>query len=211
MAYGDRGCADSKQRGLKQLDATGVYLPYSERVTPNAFVVGTSGDPLRLVSAIRAQIRGQDHSIAVSRLLTLGQIRDRASWRERFFAVPVAAFTLVALALATAGFYAMLSYAVTLRRREFGIRMALGASAAGVRQLVIGQALWLAGTGLAAGAAAALAFTRFLRAQLFEVSPLDPAAWAAALVLFLTVAVLAAVQPARRALRVDPVIALRDE
>ena len=123
----------------------------------------------------------------------------------------VGCFTAIALALAAVGFYAMLSYVVSLQRHEIGIRMALGASTGSVRRLVARQGLWLAGIGLAIGAAAAFGLTRYLRSQLFEVSPLDPASWTVAVLVFAAVSVLATLEPARRATRVNPMIALREE
>jgi putative ABC transport system permease protein len=188
-----------------------VFLPYGTDITPNAFLVRSAADPLKLAPAIRARIAAIDGTIAVNRFLTLDQIRDRAAWRERFFAALVACFSAFALTLAAVGFYAMLSYVVTLQRREIGIRIALGASGAGVRRMVATQGLRLASLGLALGVLAAAGLTRLLRSQLFEVSPTDAAAWSAALAVFTAVAVLAALAPARRAALVDPVIALREE
>ncbi len=203
--------ADSKQRDLKQLDGAVVYLPYSAEVTPRAFVVRTAFQPLKLAKAIRTRIAAVDSSIAVSRVLTLEEILTRVSWRERFLAVLVTCFTAIALVLAAAGFYATLSYVVALQRHEIGIRMALGASYADIGRLVISQGLRIAGVGLAYGVAAAFGLTRFLRSQLFDVSPTDPTAWTAAVAVFVAVAVLATLEPARSATRVDPVVALRQE
>jgi ABC-type antimicrobial peptide transport system permease subunit len=147
----------------------------------------------------------------VNRFLTLDQLRDRAAWRERFSAVLVTCFTGVALLLAAVGFYATLSYVVTLQHREIGIRIALGASTSAVRRLVASQGLRLAVIGLALGAVAALGLGPLLRSQLFGVTPSDLAAWSAAVALFAAVAVLATFLPARRAALVNPVIALHDE
>jgi putative ABC transport system permease protein len=203
--------ADSKQRNLQQDDDAGVYLAYRGNVAPSAFAVRTSGDPRLLTPAIRATIHAIDPAIVVSHVLSLEQIRDRVSWRERFFAILVTGFTAIALLLATVGLYAMLSYVVSLQRHEIGIRIAVGAAPADIWLLVVRQGFGLTVAGLLAGAVSALGLTRFLRSQLFHVSPLDPLSWVAAIGFLLAVALLAALVPARRAMRVDPVIALRQE
>jgi ABC-type antimicrobial peptide transport system permease subunit len=158
---------------------------------------------------LRATIAALDRTIVVSHVSTLEQIRDRVSWRERFFAVLVTAFTAIALMLAAVGLYAMLSYVVSLQRHEIGIRIALGAASADIRRMLLRQGLGLAIAGLAIGSTAALGLTRFLHSQLFQVSPLDPASWIAAIAVFLSAAFLATLLPARRGTRVDPVMALR--
>ncbi|HLY16269.1 MAG TPA: FtsX-like permease family protein, partial [Bryobacteraceae bacterium] len=196
---------------LKTVDTAAVYLPYSSQVMPSVLLVRTSTDPLLLVPAIRSRIAAADRDIAVSQVFTLGQIRDRAAWQDRFFTILTGVFAALALALAAAGLYGVLSYAVSLHTHEIGIRMALGASASKVRLMIVRQGLTLAGGGLLAGAAAALVLTRLLKSQLFAISPLDPATYAIALATLIVVAALAAFLPARRATRVDPVIALRHE
>lgn len=203
--------AGSKQRDLKGVDGSSVYLPYSAQVTPNSLLVRTKGDPLRLAKAIAARIAAVDHDIAVSRVFTLRQIMNRVAWQDRFFTVLLAVFAVLALALAAVGLYAVLSYAVSLHTHEIGIRMALGASAASVRLMVLRQGLALAGAGLLLGTEAALALTRLLESQLFQTSPLDPAVYASALAMLSAVAAAAAFLPTLRATRVDPVIALRHE
>jgi predicted permease len=203
--------ADSKQGRLKGPDNSSVYLPYSHDVTPNSLLVRTAGDPLQLAQAIRARITGVDRNIAVSRVRTLDQIRDRVSWQDRFLTVLLGAFAVLALALAAVGLYGVLSYAVSIETHAIGIRMALGASAASVRLTIMRQGLTMAGAGLLAGVAAAVALTRLLQSQLFQISSLDAKTYAIAVGTLAAVAALAAFLPARRATRVDPVIALRHE
>jgi putative ABC transport system permease protein len=203
--------ADSRHGHLKGEDRPNVYLPYSRDFSMDALLVRSSADPQRLVSALRSRIVGIDRDIAVSPAATLAQIVDRVSWRDRFTTVLFGAFAALALVLAAVGLYATLSYTVSLQTHEIGIRMALGATAARVRGGVLRQGLTLAGVGLAVGIAAALGLTRLLSAQLYAVSPLDPTAYASALLVLLAVALLAAFVPTRRAIRVDPVIALRQE
>jgi len=203
--------ADSNQGRLKGPDNSSVYLPYSHDVTPNSLLVRTAGDPLQLVQAIRARITGVDRNIAVSQVRTLDQIRDRVSWQDRFLTVLLGAFAALALALAAVGLYGVLSYAVSLETHAISIRMALGASAASVRLTIMRQGLTMAGAGLLAGVAAAVALTRLLQSQLFQISSLDAETYAIAVGTLGAVAALAAFLPARRATRVDPVIALRHE
>jgi predicted permease len=203
--------ADTKMRGLQQAESATVYLPYSPEITPATFLVRASTDPLQLAPALRALITGVDRSISVSRVLTLEQIREQVSWRERFFSVLMTCFTGIALLLAAVGFYAMLSYSVSLQRREIGVRIALGASYSNVLRLVMSEGLRLIGIGLAAGALLAAGLTRLLQSQIFEVSPMDPVAWIAAVLVLILVAALAMFGPVRKALRVDPVVALREQ
>jgi putative ABC transport system permease protein len=125
--------------------------------------------------------------------------------------VLLATFAAVALLLSAVGLYAVLSYAVSLRRQEIGLRMALGASALRVRAMVLGQCLALAGAGIASGLAAAVALARLLQTELYQVSPTDPATYAAAPALLLAVSILAALLPTGRAARIDPGIALRHD
>jgi ABC-type antimicrobial peptide transport system permease subunit len=131
--------------------------------------------------------------------------------RPRMYAVLVGLFAAIAVTLAVIGIYGMLAYSVAQRTREIGVRMALGARAGSVIALVLGQAAVLTITGIAAGLLGAVVLTRYLRGMLFGLTPLDPATFATVSVAFLLVAMLASYLPARRAARVDPMIALRWE
>jgi ABC-type antimicrobial peptide transport system permease subunit len=157
------------------------------------------------------RIASVDPDFAISHVYTLPQLIERATWQDRFLTVLFVAFAVMALALAAVGLYAVLSYTVSLSTHEIGIRMALGASAASVRRMLMVQGVTLAGIGLGLGMIAALALTQFLKTQLFEISPMDPVTYIATPAALLAVAALAAFLPARRATRVDPVIALRCE
>jgi predicted permease len=203
--------ADNHHEQLKPGGRPNVYLPYNPDVTPNSLLARTSGDPARMVSAVRARIASFDRDIAISHVFTLPDLIARASWQDRFLAVLFAAFAFLALTLAAVGLYASLSYTVSLETREIGIRMALGASAAGVQRMLMRQGVALSAVGLGIGMACALALTRLLRSQLFEVSSMDPVTYAVTPLVLIVVAALAAWAPARRATRVDPVIALRWE
>ena len=203
--------ADNRHEQLKPGGRPNVYLPYSAQITPKSLLVLAVGDPSKIASAIRARVAAFDHDIAISHVYTLPQLIERASWRDRFLAVLFLAFACLALTLAAVGLYAALSYTVSLHTREIGIRMALGASAASVQRMLMRQGVTLAAVGLGIGIVAALALTRLLRAQLFEISPMDPLTYALTPLVLMGVAALAAFLPARRATRVDPVIALRCE
>jgi putative ABC transport system permease protein len=203
--------ADSRHGQLKGEDRPNVYLTYSADITPSNLLVRTAGEPGKLTKAIRARIAGVDNDIAMSQVFTLEQIIDRVAWQDRFWTVLLAAFSGLALLLAAVGLYAVLSYTVSLNKREIGIRIALGASASSIRGFVMRQGMALTGAGLGIGILAALALTRLLKTLLYETSPMDPATYVAAPVILLIVALLAAFLPTRRAIRVDPVDALRQD
>jgi putative ABC transport system permease protein len=203
--------ADSRHGQLKGEDRANVYLPYSADVTPFWFLVRTSGDPLKMVKVIQSRITGIDGDIVLSHVFTLEQIIDRVAWQDRFWTVLLAVFSGLALLLAAVGLYAVLSYTVSLNRREIGIRIALGASASSIRGLVVRQGMALTGAGLMLGVLAALSLTRLLKTLLYQTSPMDPATYIAAPIVLMLVALLAAFLPTRRAIRVDPVDALRQD
>jgi len=188
-----------------------VYIPFDAQHVPRAVILRTSQDPISLAQAIRARIVGLDRNIAVSQIHSLEQVIDRAAWRERFFTVLFTVFSSLALLLAAVGLYGVLSYAVSLRTHEIGIRMALGASARQVQTMVMRQGLLLTGLGLSCGILAALALTRLLTTQLYHISPSDPATFIAVTAILMCVSAAAAFIPARRATQVEPVIALREE
>jgi len=203
--------ADSKYGQYKGADRDSVYLPYNSEITPGALLVRTSGDPLLLQQALRARVVGLDPDIVVSRVLSLEQIIARVSWQDRFLTVLFTAFAALALLLAAVGLYATISYSVSLSTHEIGIRMALGASVSRVRAMILRQGMTLATAGLLIGIVVAFALARLLKTQLYEVSPNDPATYIAVPIVLVLVAALAAFLPARRATRVDPVVALRHE
>jgi putative ABC transport system permease protein len=134
---------------------------------------------------------------------------DRTSWQERFFAVLFAVFAVLAMLLVAVGLYGVLAYTVSLRTGEIGIRMALGASAARVQAMILKQGLVLVISGLAIGVFAAIALTRLLASQLFGVKSTDPFTFTAMAALLFVVALAACWIPARRAMRVDPMVCLR--
>jgi putative ABC transport system permease protein len=203
--------ADAKHGKYKGEDRASVYLPYSAGITPATLLVRTTSDPLQLQQSIRSRVAAFDADIVVSRVLSLQQIIERVSWQDRFLTVLFTAFAALALVLAAVGLYATISYTVSLSTHEIGIRMALGASAARVRAMILRQGMSLAAAGLVLGIAVAFALARALKSQLYAISPSDPITYVAVPIVLILVAALAVFLPTRRATQIDPVIALRHE
>ncbi len=171
----------------------------------------TDGDPTGYAAMIQRLAREIDPQLQVVRLRTMKDVVDDSLVQERFIAQISGAFSLFALLLASVGLYGVMSYAVTRRTNEIGVRMTLGARGADVVRMVMKETLLLVAIGMAIGLGAALATTRLISTLLFDVRPTDPATIAAAVLLMIVVAALAGYLPARRASRVDPMTALRCE
>ena len=161
--------------------------------------------------AIREAIRAYDPDLPVDDTRTLEDRIGESVARERFNVTLLGAFSILAVTLAALGLYGVLSFAIARRTREIGIRMALGAGVPAVLKLVLARGLMLALAGITIGLAGALALTRLAESMLFGVSPTDPSTLAVVTVALFAVALLASWIPARRAARVDPVVALRHE
>jgi hypothetical protein len=174
-------------------------------------VVRVDGAPEQYVAPIRTILRSMDAGLAMANVQTTEQLVARATSEPRFYTTLISAFAIVALALAILGLFGVITYTVALRTREIGIRMALGANAAGVAGLVLLEGMKLAGFGVAIGIAAALGLSRVLDGVLFNVNASEPGAYVAAAVLLGLSAALGALLPAIRAARVDPSVALRAE
>jgi ABC-type antimicrobial peptide transport system permease subunit len=168
-------------------------------------------DPAQLLPAIRQRIAGVDANLPIVRPQTMSAVVDAAAGSSRLSSTLTAVFALLAGLLASVGIYSLIAYSVAERTRELGIRVALGANRTAVVRLIVGEGLTLAGIGLAIGLAGAWMLTGTLRTLLYEVSPLDPAVLGAAGIGVLVVAALASFVPARRALQVDPMTALRGD
>ena len=202
--------ADIKTR-LDEPARTELYVPFVHAPFPLLTLVVRSPQPLALAGSLRAAVRTVDSGQPVSDVATMEE-RLRASLAERrLSALLLALFAGLALVLATAGVYSVLSYNVAQRTRELGIRMALGAHARLIRRLVVGEGLRWAVVGLAIGLAAALASTRVLAHHLYGISATDALTFAALAILLLAVTAVASLVPARRATRVDPMITMRSE
>jgi predicted permease len=177
----------------------------------NSLEVRVSGDPAQVVDSVRAAVRAADARLPIVSMQTVRSQVDRSLAQERLLAALSSAFGLAALFLVAVGLYGVIAQWAAQRTREIGVRMALGATAGGVRWLVLRQGLALVIAGLAVGLPAALGASRLLQRMLFEVKPMDPGAVMLALSALGAVALLAAYLPARRASRLDPMVALRTE
>jgi putative ABC transport system permease protein len=185
-------------------------LPWLSRGAIN-LLTRTEAEPLNLASAVRGKIAALNKDQAVFNVRTMEQIVAQSVAARRFSMLLLTVFALVALALASLGIYGLMSYAVAQRTREIGVRMALGAQASDVLSMVIRQGMKLALVGVTLGLVASLALTRTMKNLLFGVSATDPATFSAIALLLIAVALLACFVPARRATKVDPLVALRCE
>jgi putative ABC transport system permease protein len=194
-----------------ELRAT-TYWPPSRFAYPwNTVVVRTAGDPGRIVPEVAALVRQYDSTIALADVRTMDEVMSISAAERRLMMLLLSAFAGLALLLAAVGIYGVISYSVSERTHEIGIRMALGAARGTVMRMILGHALALASAGVAAGAAGAFVLTRLMKTLLFGVRPFDPVTFVAVSVLLTLVAALAAWVPGIRATRVDPVVALRAE
>ncbi|MGB7024075.1 MAG: FtsX-like permease family protein, partial [Candidatus Acidiferrales bacterium] len=201
---------DVKINRLDTAVGPAIYWPYSQfPVNFNAIVVRGDTDPLRLVSAVKSQIWSVDKNQPISKIATMEQVLSDSIAQRRLYLVLLGVFAGAALLLAAVGIYGVMSYSVSQRTHEIGIRLALGAAQSEILKLILGHGAKLALLGVATGILAATALTRLMSSLLFGVSPSDPATLAAVAVLLMLVAMAACYIPARRAMRVDPMIALR--
>jgi predicted permease len=203
---------DARYRSLRDPAPPMIYASHAQFYLPRlSLVVQTTLPPAAATQALTAAAAGLDADMPLYQVRTMRE-RLRASLAvERLLAWLLSAFAGLAIFLAAAGLYAVVSYSTTLRTREFGIRLALGATAGQLRGLVLGQTLWLVGVGLIVGLAAAAGAARLLGTLLFDVRPTDPVTYGAVGVVLLCVGIAAAQWPARRAARVNPAEALRTE
>jgi len=203
---------DAKYMALRERPWPAAYLPFSQAVGYLwDFEVRFTGDAQSTVAAVRQAIREVDPRLPVSGVGTLAEQVDRSVVDQRLTAQLSSFFSLVAVFLACIGIYGLMSYAVVHRTNEIGIRVALGAQQGQVLRLIMRQGLVLAAAGVAVGIALAFIFTRLLRSLLFGVQPFDPVTFIGVAFLLTLIALAACYLPARRAMRVDPVVALRYE
>ncbi len=204
---------DLKNAGLDKPAGTELFLPERQANSRNQVYLAmrTAGDPHSLIGAVRAAVGAIDPSLPLAQVRTMDEVLAGARSRPQFLTTLLGLFSTIALLLAAVGLYGVISYSVTRRMTEFGIRMAMGAKSSDVLGLVLSQGLKLAAAGVLAGAVGALALTRLIRGLLFGVSSFDPLTFCAMALLLGAVTVAACIIPARRATKVDPLIALRYE
>jgi predicted permease len=204
--------SDVKHRSLFESPRTHLYLPIDQAYKSTmTLLVRTLSDPKNLVAAVQRETQSIDKNLPVFSVRTLEEQLDNSLGPQRVSALFVSAFGVIALLLAAIGLYGVMAYAVSQRTREIGIRLALGASNSDVFRSVLKTGLGLTMMGLVIGLAACLAVTRVLTSQLYGVNGTDPLTFACVAGLLASVAVLACYIPARRATKVDPMIALRSE
>jgi predicted permease len=205
---------DIKYASQREEDEPLIYMPWrqnSEELGQGFFAIRTTGDPTALIAAVRQSVREVDNNLPVTEFKTQAALASETLRPDRLFASLLSFFGLLALLLAAIGLYGVLAYSVTQRTREIGIRLALGAQRSDVLRLVIWQGLKLVLIGLAVGALAAFALTRVIASQLYGVRATDPITFLMVGALLMIIALLACWLPARRATKVDPLIALRTE
>jgi predicted permease len=204
--------ADARYTSMRHDAPATVYLPYrQEPLTAATFAVRVEGDPAAAAPAVREAMRQLDPALPLAALRTQDdQIRSSLS-QERLFARLSTLLGAVTLLLAAIGLYGLLAYAVTSRTPEIGVRMALGAARSSVRWMILKQSLALVIAGLALGVPAARAGTRYVESMLFGLTPTDPMSMIVAATALLAISLIAALVPAQRASRVDPIVALRTE
>jgi putative ABC transport system permease protein len=178
---------------------------------PMSWVIRTKTDPLSAVSTVKGEFERIDGQLSPSKILPMDRVIADSTTRENFNMLLLTVFAAVALVLAAVGIYGLMSYAVEQRTQEIGIRMALGAGQGNMMKLILGQGMLLAAIGIAIGLAAAYGLTRVLAGLLFGVKATDPLTFSLVAVILATVALIAAFIPARRATRIDPILALRNE
>ena len=207
---------DTKQSGLGRAPSPAMYLPYAQ--APATFmmqditlVLRSAADPLSLVAAARRAVQAVDPDLPVFDVATMDQLVHLSASASRFNSALLGLFAMLALVLAMVGIYGVVSYSVAQRTHEIGVRVALGAEASDILRQVVRQGMLPAVIGIATGTAGAWGVTRFLSSLLFGVRPTDPITFTLVPLLLAAVGVLACLLPARRATKVDPVVALRYE
>lgn len=203
---------DVKYSGLDDTAEAAIYTPFAQTPFLWAYVmIRTETDAAGLTASIRSAVSSADPNLSAVNLQPMSQLVSESVARPRFQMMLLSVFALLALILATVGLYGVMSYLVTQRTREIGVRMALGASSSDVLKMIVRQGMTLAAVGCALGIGGALVATRLMSSLLYGVSATDPATFAAISLLLLAVALGACFVPARKAIKVDPMVALRYE
>ena len=203
---------DTRHEALSAEPYSQMYAVHTQAPRRSlALVVRTSGDPMSLVSAIRSRIADMDRDLPLSNTRTMGQILSESIMRPRFNMLLITIFAVVAMVLASVGIYGVISYSVSQRTHEIGVRIALGAQPRDIFKMVVGQGLKLALAGVSAGLAVAFVLTRVMVSLLYGVHATDPLTFVAIPAALTAIVIMASYIPARRATKVDPMISLRYE
>jgi predicted permease len=201
---------DVRHGGLEEVPQPEMYINYLQGPPVSPFiVVRTTGDPALLAETVRAEARRIDKDLPLYDLRTMATLRSEAVSTRRFILLIVGAFGALALGLAAIGVYGVMSLIVSERTREVGVRLALGAEPSQLLTMIVGQAARLAAIGVAIGLAVALPMAPLLDSQLYGITSFDPLTFLSVPVALLLIAALAAMVPARKAMRIDPLAALR--
>jgi putative ABC transport system permease protein len=203
---------DVKQYGPDKPGAVAVYLPHAQYpVSYMTLVVRTAGDPADMIATVRKTVQGLDPDQVPTAVMSMEEVMKDSIQTRRFSMFVLGAFATLALVLAAVGIYGVMSYVVAQRTHEIGIRMALGAPARNVLGMIVGNGLRLAMIGILLGAVGALGLTRLLKSLLFGVVPTDVPTFVVVALGLVFVALVACYLPARRATKIDPLVALRNE
>ena len=203
---------DVRVTGLGEPPAPAVYLPETQMTYPQLnLVMRTTGDPVGAIPAVRRELRALAPGVALEQVRTLRDVFSASLARQRFSLVLIGAFAIAALALAVVGLYGVIALSVGERRRELGVRLALGARPVTVLRLVLGEGARIAAAGIVVGLAGSALATRLLRGMLYDVGPADATVYGVAALIVGIVALASAWLPARAATRVDPALALRSD
>jgi putative ABC transport system permease protein len=203
---------DIKNFGIRVDSRNALYLPYAQAPTGFMFTaVKTSVEPASLVNAVRAAVAALDPAIALADVQPMEELVSTSLEADRFTTSILGGFAFVALILAVVGLYGVVSYSVSMRMREMGVRIALGAPSGGIQRLVLRWSLALAVGGIVLGSIGAFVVTRHMESLLFEVAPTDVPTFAAVSAIMVVAALFASLVPATRATRVDPIKVLKAE
>ncbi len=202
----------ASQLSLREESQPEIYVPFLQNTTPNfSLVVRTASDPKTITGAIRKEVWATDKDLPVSNMKLMDELISNSTAQPRFYVILLTVFAALALILAAVGVYGVMAYSVTLRTRDIGIRMAVGAQPMDIFKHVIGHALMLASIGLVIGLVLAGTSTLVMKSLLFGISTADPLTLIVTALILLAVALLASYLPARKATKVDPMVALRYE
>ena len=202
---------DMRERGLTSAPALTVYLPYGRNALTGEFVIQTRGNPLALLPTVRSIVASLDPNLPIADVRSFEEVVHRSVAPQRFNAMLLGVFSGLALLLATTGIYGVLSYSMSRRTAEIGLRVALGASGRGILRMALVQGMRPVLAGLALGAVGAWWLSRYFTAMLFGIKPFDAPTYLAVAALLLGTALAACYLPGRRAMRIDPAVALRIE